>query len=282
MKIKDKIQTIRGKQVILDRDLAELYEVSTKALNQAVKRNNERFPEDFMFQLGEKELSNWKSQIVTSNKEKMGLRKKPYAFTEHGITALAGVLRSSKAISVNIQIIRAFVAMRKFIASNEGLFQRLNTVEFKQIEHDKQFEKVFTLIESKNIQPSKGIFFDGEIFDAYVFVSDLVKKAKKSIILIDNYIDESILTLLSKKGKHVKLSIYTKNINKQLKLDVEKFSKQYGEIILKKFDKSHDRFLIVDEETYHFGASLKDLGKKWFAFSKFNKENIKLIEKLEE
>jgi hypothetical protein len=304
MNISDKILTLRGKQVILDRDLAELYEVSTKALNQAVKRNKERFPEDFMFQLTEKEYcflrsqivtlknSILKSQIVTSNSLRFknetlnkgrGEHRKylPYAFTEHGVAALSGVLRSSKAVSVNIQIIRAFVAMRKFIVSNAQIFQRLDAVELKQVEYDKQFNSLFKAIESKDLIPSKGIFFDGEVFDAHVFVSNIVKKARKSIILIDNYIDESILTLFSKKKKTVSLHIYTKNIDKKLRLDVYKFSKQYGEVFLKEFHKSHDRFLIIDEkDIYHFGASLKDLGKKWFAFSKFDASDVRILEKI--
>ena len=280
MDIKDKIFTIRGKQVIFDRDLAELYEVKARRLREQVKRNIKRFPEDFMFQLSEKETSFMVSQNATSSKKHLG-GSLPYAFTEHGITALAGVLRSEKAINVSIQIIRAFVAMRKFIASNSGLFQRLGALEIKHLEYDEKFDTIFKAIESKDIQASKGIFFDGEVFDAYKFVCDLIKKANKSIILIDNYIDETVLTLFSKKNENVEIIIYSKNISKQLELDVKKFSEQHRNIFLKKFDKSHDRFLIIDNvNVYHFGASLKDLGKKWFAFSKFDKEGLKLLEKL--
>ncbi|MBU1598331.1 MAG: ORF6N domain-containing protein, partial [Nanoarchaeota archaeon] len=277
MQIKDKIHTIREEQVILDRDLAEMYEVETRILNQGVKRNKERFPEDFMFQLTKKEFNNWMSQIVISNKEKMGLRKPPYAFTEHGVTALSGILKSEKAIQVNIQVIRAFVAMRKFISSNAGFFQRLDKVEIKQIEHDKKFEKVFEAIEAKEIKPSKGIFFDGQVFDAHKFVSDLIRKAEKRIILIDNYIDEDVLVLISKKKKNVEATIYTKKITDQLRLSLKKLNEQYKNISVKEFNRSHDRFLLIDDDVYHFGASLKDLGKKWFAFSKFNKKALEIL-----
>ncbi|MBU1321167.1 MAG: ORF6N domain-containing protein, partial [Nanoarchaeota archaeon] len=255
MQIKDKIHTIREEQVILDRDLAEMYEVETRILNQGVKRNKERFPEDFMFQLTKKEFNNWMSQIVISNKEKMGLRKPPYAFTEHGVTALSGILKSEKAIQVNIQVIRAFVAMRKFISSNAGFFQRLDKVEIKQIEHDKKFEKVFEAIEAKEIKPSKGIFFDGQVFDAHKFVSDLIRKAEKRIILIDNYIDEDVLVLISKKKKNVEATIYTKKITDQLRLSLKKLNEQYKNISVKEFNRSHDRFLLIDDDVYHFGAS---------------------------
>jgi len=280
VRIKDKIHTIRGQQVILDRDLAEMYEVETRALNQAVKRNKERFPEDFMFVLTHNEVESMVSQFVIPSKQYLG-GSLPFAFTEHGVTALSGVLKSKTAIKVNIQVIRAFVAMRKFISSNAGFFQRLDKVEIKQIEHDKKFEKVFDAIESKEIKPSKGIFFDGQVFDAHKFVSDLIRKAEKRIVLIDNYIDEDVLVLISKKKKDIEVMIYTKKITDQLKLSLKKLNEQYKNINVKEFNKSHDRFLLIDDDVYHFGASLKDLGKKWFAFSKFNKKALELLEKCE-
>ena len=194
---------------------------------------------------------------------------------------LAGILRSDIAVHTSIRIINAFVAMRRFIASNAQVFQRLDKVEVKQLEHDKQIEEIFDAIESKDIKPEKGIFFDGQVFDAYSFVSDLIRGAKKSIILIDNYVDDSVLTLLSKRTKGVEAIIYTKAISKQLSLDLEKHSSQYPPIDIRQFDGSHDRFIIIDEkEVYHFGASLKDLGKRWFAFSKFEKEALALIDRL--
>ena len=275
--IKSKIYTIRGLQVMLDTDLADLYKVETRILNQAVRRNINRFPNDFMFQLNNEEFENWKSQLVTSNSVKMGLRKKPLVFTEQGVAALSGVLKSSKAVEINIQIIRTFVAMRKFLVNNARLFQRLDKNEKKLLEHDQKFEEVFKAIEDKDIQPSKGIFFDGQIFDAYKFVSDLIRSAKCEIILIDNYIDDSVLTLFSKRKKNVTVKIYTKNSTRILRLDVKKYNSQYPKIEMILFKESHDRFLFIDEELYHFGASLKDLGKKWFAFSKFDKATAKML-----
>jgi hypothetical protein len=220
-----------------------------------------------------------RSQNATSN-NRGGRTYLPYVFTEQGVAALSGVLKSKKATNMNIQIIRAFVSMRRFISSNELIFQRLDNVERKQLEYDKKFEEVFDAIESKDIKPDKGIFFDGQVFDAYKFVSNLVKSAKSSIILVDNYIDESVLTLFSKRKENIDVKIYTKNLTKELKLDLEKYNSQYQKIEIKEFKDSHDRFLIVDDELYHFGASLKDLGKKWFAFSKFDKESLKVLERL--
>ena len=266
--IKTKIFTIRGVQVMLDRDLAKLYGVETRALNQAVKRNKERFPNDFVFQLTKAELKDWVSQIVISNKEVMGIRNMPFAFTEQGVATLSGILRSKKAIEMNIQIMRAFVSMRRFLSQNAGLFQRVENVEQKLLTHDKNFDEIFSAIEEKTITPRQGIFFDGQVFDAYKFVCDLVKSAKTSITLIDNYIDESVLTLFSKAKKGVEIKILSSRITKQLKLDIKKFNSQYNNIKLIRFSKSHDRFLVIDDKVYHFGASLKDLGKKWFAFSK--------------
>ena len=279
--IKNRIYTIRGVQVILDSDLATLYEVETRRLNEQVKRNNDRFPLDFMFQLTKGEFENLMSQNATSRLDWGGRRKLPYVFTEPGVASLSGVLTSKKAIEVNVQVIRAFVAMRRFISKNAEIFVRLNTVERKHIEYDKNFEKIFNAIESKKLIPNKGIFFDGQIFDAYNFVSDLIRSAKESIVLIDNFVDDSVLTLFSKRRGNVGVVIYTKTITKQLRLDLNKYNSQYPEIEIKEFKKSHDRFMIIDnKEVYHIGASLKDLGKKWFAFSKFDKDVLGLLGKL--
>jgi hypothetical protein len=277
--IRSKIHTIRGMQVILDRDLANLYNVETKILNKAVKRNIERFPDKFMFQLNKKEMKDWKFQFGTSNSEKMGLRKLPYAFTEHGVVMLSSVLRSKKAIEINIIIIDAFITMRHFLKENSNVFQKFQQIDQKFVEYDDNFNKLFQAIENNDIKPKQGIFYNGQIFDAYKFVCDLIKSAKESIILIDNYIDETILDLFTKANKDIIIKIYTKEI---LKLDLDKYNKQYNNIELKKFNLSHDRFLIIDnKEIFHIGASLKDLGKKWFAFSKFEKDSINLIEKLD-
>ncbi len=279
--IKNKIYTIRGLQVMLDSDLAELYEVETKQLNKAVKRNIDRFPSDFVFQLTKEEFENLRFQTGTSRSEWGGRRFFPYAFTEQGVATLSGVLKSKKAIEVNIQIMRAFVSMRRFLSTNAQIFQRLDSVEKKQIQHDDKFEQVFEAIESKNIKPDKGIFFNGQMFDAYKFISNLLRNSKKSIILIDNFIDETVLTLFSKRKDNVTVTIYTKELSNQLKLDLKKYNSQYQKITINEFKHAHDRFLIIDDkEVYHIGASLKDLGKKWFAFSKFDKEALLLLDKL--
>ena len=283
--VERKIFTLRDVQVMLDSDLAKFYGVETRVLNQAVKRNIERFPKGFMFQLTKKESDNLISQSVTSSSGYGGRRKQPQAFTEQGVAMLAGVLKSEIAVKMSIQIINAFVSMRKFIITNAQLFQRLNKVEQKQLQYkieiNQKFEQVFNALEEREISPKQGIFFDGQIFDAYKFVSDLIRSAKKSIIIIDNYIDDSVLDILTKRKKKVTVTILTKNISKQLALDIEKYNAQYPEIIAKEFKHSHDRFLIIDKKNiYHFGASLKDLGKKWFAFSKFDEQAFKVIEKL--
>jgi len=284
--IQNKIYTFRGIQVMVDRDLAELYGVETKRLNEQVKRNIERFPNEFMFQMTKDELEYWKSQIATSNKEIMGLRKPPYVFTEQGVSMLSSVLKSDTAIETSISIINIFVNMRKFLQSNASIFQRLDNIETKQIqnrlESDTKFDKIFKAIEDKEIKPKQHIFYDGQIFDAYLFVSNIVKSAKVSIKLIDNYVDESVLILFSKRDAGIQTTIYTKNITKQLELDLKRYNTQYEKIDIKKFDLSHDRFLIIDDkDIYHIGASLKDLGKKWFAMSKMDINSFELLEKLD-
>ena len=298
--IQNKIYSIRGKQVMIDKDLADIYQVETRVLNQAVKRNIERFPEDFMFRLTEKEWenllsqiaiskndnSNLKSQNVISSPGHGGRRKLPYVFTGQGVSMLSAVLKSKVAIDVSVNIIRAFAQMRRFIENNADIFKRLSVIEqkqiatdVKQIETDNKIDKILKALEDKSIKPNQGIFFNGQIFDAYSFVSDLIRSAKKSIILIDNYIDDTVLTHFTKRKKGVSFTIFTKNISKQLKLDLEKHNKQYPPIEIKKFKNAHDRFLIIDEkEVYHFGANLKDLGKKWFAFSKMDASSVKIMD----
>ena len=294
--IQNKIYTIRGKQVMLDEDLAHIYNVETKYLNRAVKRNIERFPDYFRFQLTEEEYEILRFQFGTSKISKSvgqlisqstapekrgGRRYLPFVFTEQGVSMLSAVLHSETAIQVSIKIMNAFVEMRKFLLANATIFQKFEYIDKKLLKYDEKFEKIFKAIESKEIKPKQGIFFDGQIFDAYLFVADLIKKTKKSITLIDNYIDETVLTLFIK-NKKIKISIYTKNISKQLKLDLDKYNAQYKPIEIKKFNSAHDRFLIIDEkDIYHIGASLKDLGKKWFAFSKFDMDAIEILGKLE-
>lgn len=277
--IQNKIFTIRNVQVMLDRDLAALYQVENRALKQAIKRNIDKFPDDFMFVLTDMEIDFMVSQNVIPSKQHLG-GAKPYAFTEQGVSMLSSVLKSKIAIEISISIFRAFVQMRRFISQNAVVFQRLNVLEQKQYLTDTKLDKVLRAIEDKTLKPKQGIFYDGQVFDAYVFISDLVKGATKSIILIDNYVDESVLTLFSK-NQSIDVAVYSKNITKQLKLDLEKYNAQYRSIILKPFKESHDRFMIIDEtEVYHFGASLKDLGKKWFAFSKFDVGALEMLGRL--
>jgi phage regulator Rha-like protein len=294
--IQGKIHTIRGLQVMLDSDLAELYGVEVKRLNEQVKRNIDRFPEKFCFQLSEEEINNLRhfgtkngtealrSQIATLNNKRGQHRKYfPFAFTEQGVAMLSAVLRSETAVKMSIQIIDAFVAMRRFITSNAQVFQRIATLEVKQLETDKKIDKVLNAIESKDVHPKQGIFFNGQIFNAYRFVSDLFRTAKESIVIIDNYIDDTVLTHLAKRRENVTVTILTKTISKHLTLDVKKFNEQYPAIEIREFSNAHDRFIIIDKTSvYHVGASLKDLGKKWFAFSKMELGAVEMIGKLKE
>lgn len=297
-KIQNKIYTIRGVQVMTDSDLAELYGVEVKRLNEQVKRNIERFPKEFLFQLTDDEYTFLRLQFVTINDSKNlksqiatstwgGRRTTPNVFTEQGVAMLSAVLKSQTAIKTSIQIINAFVVMRRFIATNAQIFQRLDSVEKRQIKHivetDEKFVNIFNAIEEKDIKPKQGIFFDGQIFDAYQFVSDLIRTSTKSIIIIDNYIDDTVLTLLAKRKNNVKVTILTKSISKQLALDVKKYNEQYSTIEIREFENAHDRFLIIDNKLiYHFGASLKDLGKKWFAFSMMDIGVIEMLTRLDE
>jgi len=281
------IYTIRGVQVMYDTDLAELYDVEIKRLNEQVKRNRERFPEEFMFQITDEEFAFLRSQNATLEIGRGRHRKYlPYVFTEQGVAMLSAVLRSKTAVKVSIQIIKAFVAMRKFITTNAQIFHRLDAVEQKQLKHkaetDEKFDRIFNAIESKEITPKQGVFFNGQIFDAYQFVCDLIRTARNTILIIDNYIDDTVLTHLTKRNKGVKVTILTKTISKQLALDIKKFNEQYSAIEIKEFKNSHDRFIIIDNTTvYHFGASLKDLGKKWFAFSKMDIGAVEMLSRLE-
>ena len=268
------IKVIRGQQVMLDKDLAMLYGVEVKVLNQAVKRNVERFPNDFRFQLTKEECL--RSQIVTLNgKQGQHLKYMPYAFTEQGVAMLSSVLRSKTAIEVNIQIMRAFVSMRHFMVNNASVFSRLETIEYHQLEmqqhqqeSDKRIDEVFRRLDEGNAKPKQGVFYNGQIYDAYTFVSDLIKSAKKRIVLIDNYVDETVLTLLDKRENDVSAVIYTQQISRQFQLDIDRHNAQYAPIDVETFRLSHDRFLCIDDDVYHIGASIKDLGKKWFGFSK--------------
>ena len=266
VRIESLIHTIRDQPVMIDRDLARLYGVETKVLNQAVKRNVQRFPQDFMFQLTKEECL--RSQIVTL-KEGRGhhLKYMPYVFTENGVAMLSSVLRSEKAIEVNIRIMRAFSAMRNFLVNNAAIFQRMDQLEMKQLKTDEKVDAILDRL-GDNEKPKEGIFFNGQIFDAYALVADLIRQAKTHIVVIDNYLDDTVLVQLAKRKPGVTVDIYDGHITKQLRQDVEKHNEQYPGVTLHNYTKAHDRFLIIDEDVYHIGASLKDLGKKLFAFSK--------------
>jgi hypothetical protein len=295
-KIENLIITIREKQVMLDSSLADMYGIDIKRLNEQVKRNIARFPLEFMFRLNESEYDFIRSQnaiikteesIRSQNatlKVKRGKHRKylPYVFTEQGVAMLSAVLRTETAVRVSIQIMNAFIEMRKFITGNAALFQRIERVEHKQLVAEGNFERIFRALQSNGTRSENGIFFDGQVFDAHIFISDLIRTAKTSINLIDNYIDESVLLLLTKRNSGVKVTIFTK-LNETLRLDLKKYNSQYGSIEIKELSTSHDRFLIIDEkEFYHIGASLKDLGKKWFAFSKMDVGSLALLKKINE
>ncbi|REC52161.1 MULTISPECIES: ORF6N domain-containing protein [Chryseobacterium] len=277
--IRSLIYTIRGKQVMLDSDLAALYQVETKNLNKAVKRNIERFPVSFCFQLTEEEVENLRFQFGTSSLNYGGRRYLPYVFTEQGVAMASAILRSDIAVKMSVEIMEAFVEMRRMLISNASLFHRLDNIELKQLEADQKFEEIFKALESDKLHSEKGIFYNGQVFDAYTFVSDIIRNAKSSIILLDNYVDDTVLTLLGKRKNNVAATILTKNISNQLRLDLQRYNSQYPPVDIEVFADAHDRFLIIDHtELYHIGASLKDLGKKWFAFSRMDIEVGRMLQ----
>lgn len=271
--LKNQIYVFRDTQVMLDRDLALIYGVETKRINEAVKNNKEKFPQDFFFELTQDEFEDLRSKKTTTNYSKV--RTLPKVFSEKGIYMLATILKSDVATQASIALIRAFSEMRQGLYNLP--FERFERIEQRLAEHDKSISTIQKALEST--PPSYGIFYDGEIFEAYAFVSELIKKAKARIILIDNYIDESVLVMLSKNPK-IQITLYTKTISQQLGLDVNKYNAQYGNLTIKQDKSFHDRFLVVDDEIYHIGASLKDLGKKIFAFSKMRDEDIGLFQRL--
>lgn len=274
--IKNLIYTIRGKQVMLDSDVAMLYHYETKNINKAMKRNVERFPEDFCFQLTEKEVENlwFQNGTTLDNMKYRSIKYLPYVYTEQGISMLAGVLKNEIAIQVSISIIRAFIEMRRFISLNGQVFQEIDDIKGQLLEHDKKFDEVFDELQRKQESKFKqSIFFDGQIYDAYSLIIDVIKKAKQKILIIDNYIDDSILKMVSKKNKDVEVAILTSQNSNLNKLDINKFNKQYPILKVAYTNKFHDRFIVIDnKELYHVGASLKDLGKKCFAISRIDDE----------
>ncbi len=303
---------------MMDSDLARLYRVETRRLNEQVKRNIDRFPEDFMFQLTRQEAENLMSQIATSNsrsqfailneksenlnsqdmiansrsqyatlKQGHNIKYLPYAFTENGVAMLSSVLRSKTAIEVNIRIMRAFTAMRSFMMNNAHMFQRLETIEHNYLlvnrqlsEHDRKFEEILTRLDDKEDRPIEGFFYEGQIFDAYSLISDLVRKADHRVILIDNFVDDRVLKTLDKRQEGVTALIYTHPKKSQIELDIKKHNAQYPEIKLCHCTNVHDRFLIVDDTVYFIGGSIKDLGKKIVAFSQMHQSPDDILSKL--
>ena len=270
--IEDKILVIRGQQVMLDRDLAGLYGVETKNINKAMSRNKERFPINFCFQLTTDEFASLRFQNGTSNK-KGGRRYLPFVFTEQGVAMLSGVLHSDIAVKVSISIMNAFVHMRHYLNNNSEYINQVNKLEtkvdLKFVEYDKNFTKIFKVLDSSPKSIKQGVFVQGQIFDAYTKFQELIKSAKKEIILIDNYIDLTVLDQLTAKNAGVDVIIYTQPKTPVKKLDIDKFNAQYPSLAIKHTNTMHDRFLIIDNtEIYHIGASLKDLGRKCFGFAR--------------
>ena len=318
MSIENLIHIIRGQQTMLDSDLARLYGVETKRLNEQVKRNIERFPADFMFQLTKEEADDLRSQIATSSsrsqnvilnvdsenlksqkeisnsrsqfatlKQGHNIKYLPYAITENGVAMLSSVLRSKTAIEVNIRIMRAFTAMRSFLISNAHIFQRLETVEHNYLlvnrhlsEHDRKFEEILSRLDDKEAEPIEGFFYEGQIFDAYTLISDLVRKADTRIILIDNYVDDRVLKTLDKRKDGVSATVFTNPRNSQINLDIRRHNAQYPEINLRHCANVHDRFLIIDDTVYFIGGSIKDLGKKIVAFSQMHQSPDDILSKI--
>ena len=278
--IKNLIYTIRGKQVLIDSDVANIYHCETKYVNRVVKRNIERFPEEFCFQLNENEFEVLRCQFVTLNENGRGQHRKylPYVFTEQGIAMLSALLKSDVAVSVSVNIMKAFIEMRKFLMLNGQVFERLTSVEHKLLEHEKKFDKVFNQLQlEENVK--QRIFFDGQIYDAYSIIIDIIKKANKKILIIDNYIDDSVLKMLTKKKNNVEVVILTSNKSNIQNIDIQKFNKEYPILKIVKTNKFHDRFIVLDnEEMYHLGASIKDLGRKCFGINKI--EDKEIIDKI--
>ena len=277
--IENLIYTIRGKQVMLDSDVARLYNYKTKRINETVSRNIERFPKEFCFQLTEEEKENMWSQFATASELKRDkFRNKkylPYVFTEQGIAMLSGLLKNDIAVQVSINIINAFVSMRRILLNNGQVFQRVTNVEYTLLEqgkvlskHEKQFEKVFDeLQKNKEKEFKQKIFFDGQIYDAYSLIINIIKLAKSKILIIDNYIDDSILQMLSKKNKNVEVIILTSPKCKINQLDINKFNKQYPSIKIVNTNKFHDRFIVIDDkELYHIRSLSKRFGKEMFCY----------------
>ena len=284
LKIEQKIYNIRGLQVMLDSDIADLFGVETRRLNEQMRRNLERFPGEFCFQLNSNEFIYLKSQNAISSFTHGGVRKLPYVYTEHGVIALAGVLKSETAAKMSVEIVKAFVAMRKFILDNGDTLLKLAQLQNRQInfeiETNKRFDEVLDLIDKKDL-PKQAIFFEGQYFDAFEFVEILITKAKCSLILIDPYCDSRALSFLKNKNVDVQLTIVKSDKAKLTHEDISIFESQYGHIEVIERNDIHDRFLIIDnKECYSLGASLNYAGKKMFAVCKI--DNLEIIKSIVE
>jgi hypothetical protein len=292
VEIKNLIYIIRDKQVMIDSDLAGLYQVETKNLNRAMKRNLNRFPENFCFQLTNEEYEHLKCQNGTSSVDGNGYggrRYVPYVYTEEGIAMLSAVLRSGTAIQVSIRIMQTFVEMRRYLANNALLLEKVNSIEIRQIESDihhktfeeqtnEKFEQVFNYIESHK-EDNQKIFFEGQIFDAFSLMTELIQQANNSIVLIDGYVDVGTLNIMMKKKNGVNVAIYTLPSAKITSQDIKNFNAQYPNLEVKRTTAFHDRFLILDGTIgYHIGASIKDAGKKCFGINRI--EDIGVIDEL--
>ncbi len=285
--IENMIHIIRGQQVMIDSDLARLYGVETKRLKEQVRRNINRFPEDFMFELSKEECS--RSQIATLNASRgQNLKYMPFVFTENGVAMLSSVLKSDTAIEVNIRIMRAFTSMRSFLMSNAHVFQRLEAVEHHQLlmqkhlsDTDRKIDEILTRLDDNDSEPIEGFFYDGQIFDAYSLISDLIRKAKKRIILIDNYVDDRVLKVMTKREVGVSATIYTDPRHSQIINDLRHYNAQYPRIEVRNCTNVHDRFLIIDDTVYFIGGSIKDLGKKIVAFSQMQQNPDSILGRLQ-
>lgn len=265
--IKSLIYTIRGKQVMLDSDVARLYKYETKNINKAMKRNVERFPEDFCFQLTENEMRALRFQNGTlKNQAGRGQHVKysSFVYTEQGIAMLSGLLKNEIAVQVSINIMRAFIEMRKFLLSNGQIFERLTNVELKLLEQDKKFDEIFNQLGREDKIKQK-VFFKGQIWDSYELIIDIIKTAQTKILIIDNYIDDTILKMLQKKNKNVEAVILTSQNCTISKLDIKKFNEQYPTLKISITNKFHDRFIIIDsKDLYHSRSIIKRFRKKMF------------------
>jgi len=285
--IENLIHIIRGKQVMLDRDLARLYGVETSRLNEQVKRNIERFPEDFMFRLTREEAESSRSQIAMLNGRGHNIKHLPYAFTENGVAMLSGVLRSPQAVSMNIQIMRAFNAMRHFLASNAQVFHRLEVIEHTQLSlvarqetTDKKLEEVFRRLDEGEATPKEAIFYNGQFFEARVLLEQIIKIAKSRVIIIDAYVDAATFEMLDVRAKGVKADIYSgKNLSNMQKLHNSSSGLEPIDAHVWK-NPSHDRWLIIDDTVYHCGHSLKDMGQKLCAIAKLGVDADDILKKI--